>query len=148
MRGAAFIRELEYAAYVNEGQKLEDVDDERGDVFGDVLWLFVHSQQQHFTQPVVHSHPHHTEHSPQRCSVCIPERHNQYPRNVLIVVAVRYLVPLKILMHVHLRIGVFTRRQRPYIPFHDDLVPHEGVQQLEQGFRKGIGEHNNVDVIQ
>lgn len=52
------------------------------------------------------------------------------------------------LIDVLLRVGVLGWSQPFYVPSPDYPEQHDRVEQLEQRFREGVGQHDHVDICQ
>ncbi len=66
----------------------------------------------------------------------------------MIVVTVVDLMALPGLIDVLLRVGVLGWPQPLYVPSPDYPEQHDRVEQLEQRFREGVGQHDHVDICQ
>ena len=76
-----------------------------------------------------------------------PGSDDKDPEDVLIVVGIGNLVALPQAIGVGLGVGVVLLLDAGHIVLPEDLGPHKGVHQFEEGFREGIGQHDQVDVI-
>lgn len=120
------IQERQNPCDVDQGQKLDEIQ-RFYDIFRKVLRLPVNFGKEELDDPVVKQHCQQGQEDTQRCDVGEPDRDEEDPDDILIIVGVRYLISLPKPVNVRLGEGVWVG-----VHFFDSvppqhLYPHHGV---------------------